>query len=98
MTGTLIAEPAAAVWDDQHIDHAPIEIYEPCPCRPEDPGYLDTHFPVYGVGMTCARGLVHVVCRDCCTGPNRQRCEASHDHRTGTPWCPSTYAAHERAE
>lgn len=88
MTSTFIAEPTAASWAGPRTDHAPVEIYEPCSCHPEDPGYLDTHFPVDGVGMTCARGLVHVVCRDCCTGVFEQHCEAVHDHRTGTPWCP----------
>jgi hypothetical protein len=86
-TALLSATPTAA-----HSVHTPVEIYERCSCEPGDATYPQTHFHADGAGLTCERGLVHLVCAHCCSGANQTCCEDSHDHGPGQPWCP-----HEQA-
>lgn len=67
----------------------PEPIYERCGCDPADSAYTAEHFVIDGVGWTCHRGLIHLVCSSCCSGANTAVCEAAHHHGTGRPWCPS---------
>lgn len=68
--------------------HGLVEIYERCGCDPDDDGFPPTHLVIADVGMTCARGLLYLVCADCCCGDNQQRCEDTHLHDLGRPPCP----------
>lgn len=69
--------------------HTAIGIYEPCRCDLAETDYQETHFPVDGVGLTCERGLLFVVCSLCCTGADaEQRCSQDHRHGRGLPHCP----------
>ena len=70
--------------------HSPDEIFMRCDCDPADPAYDAAHFAVDGVGFTCARGFLYAVCTHCCTGENRDHCEAAHHHGHGQPWCPAS--------
>ena len=69
---------------------APEAIYERCGCDPADSAYPAAHFIIDGVGWTCDRGLIYLVCSSCCSGTtNTAVCEASHHHGIGRPWCQS---------
>lgn len=67
----------------------PVAVYERCGCDPGDTRYATEHFIIDGVGWTCHRGLVHLVCSSCCSGAdNAAVCDDTHRHGTGRPWCP----------
>lgn len=82
------ALPIAAESQPRHGRHDVVEIYQRCDCDPDDAGFPATHFVVAEVGVTCARALLYVVCAECCCGENHQRCEDTHVHGHGHPWCP----------
>ncbi|UCA22950.1 hypothetical protein [Mycobacterium kansasii] len=68
--------------------HVPVGIYDRCRCEPGGIDYLATHFINTDAGLACERGLVHLVCAQCCTGANEAGCETHHVHHSGKPWCP----------
>lgn len=69
--------------------HTAVGVYEPCRCDSTETDYQETHFPVDGVGLTCERGLLFVVCALCCTGADgERRCSHDHQHGSGLPHCP----------
>lgn len=82
------ALPTAAESQTVRGRHGVVEIYQRCDCEPDDADFQTTHFVVADVGVTCARGLLYVVCTECCCGENHQRCEDTHVHGQGHPWCP----------
>lgn len=69
--------------------HDIVEIYERCGCDPDDIDFHPTHFAIDGVGVTCARGLLYLVCAQCCCDSNRHGCEDTHVHGYGRPACPA---------
>lgn len=76
--------------------HGVVEIYQRCDCDPDDVGFQATHFVIADVGETCARGLLYVVCAECCCGENHRRCEDTHVHGHGHPWCPDAGTGNRR--
>lgn len=92
MTATLIhpAVPTAAP-PANHCPHDVVEIYQRCDCDPDDTGFQATHFVIADVGVTCARGLLYVVCAECCCGENHRAA------RTPMRTAPATPGARTRA-
>lgn len=79
------------------IAHVPVGIYDRCRCEPGGIDYPATHFINTDAGLACERGLVHLVCAQCCTGANEARCETDHVHHRGKPWCPGDEGNRDQA-
>lgn len=76
----------------------PEAIYERCGCDPADSAYPAEHYVIDGVGWTCDRGLVYLVCSSCCSGTaNTAVCETTHQHGIGRPWCPAQMSTPDTA-
>lgn len=70
--------------------HEPAGVYEQCRCDPAEIDYVDTHFVVDGVGLTCDRGLLFHVCAICCA--DDVDCSQQHSHGPAAPACARTHA------
>lgn len=90
---TLISRHAAAGHGGAHTEdisvralHDPVGVYEQCRCDPAEIDYLETHFVIDGVGLTCERGLLFHVCAICCA--DEVACSQEHFHGPAAPACP----------
>ncbi|MBE5477716.1 hypothetical protein E3G68_005049 [Mycobacteroides abscessus] len=66
--------------------HDAVGVYEQCRCDPAEIDYLETHFVIDGVGLTCDRGLLFHVCSICCA--DEVGCSQEHSHGPAVPACP----------
>ncbi|MEY8019023.1 hypothetical protein [Mycobacterium servetii] len=66
--------------------HDLVGVYEQCRCDPAEIDYMETHFVIDGVGLTCERGLLFHVCAICCA--DEAACSQEHSHGPAAPACP----------